>query len=527
MIRFTLLFIMTSIYANDSDDKYSDHFLPANESRIEQIDAEFSKVLHQALKSGLTSDHRIKLQNLKKEITSLDKHIHVIPVSAMANQKIIEAQKERLYRISKLSLGLSVNKAWVIPFILLLLIIAFAPLITPRWWNSNLNKSLVSLIFSIPVILMILHTDSRHLLHTGKEYFSFIILIGSLFIISGGIYLHGRIAISPFKNTVFLMFGAILANFIGTTGAAMVLFRPFIMSNNHRSDKTHLVMFFIFIICNCGGLLTPLGDPPLFLGFIRGVPFEWTLKMLPQWLFINGVLLAIFYVIDFLFYRKEPHFQPLKKELSLSFHGKLNMIFLSGVVASAFLSGYYHMPFGCQEASMIAMTILSLLYSPLSSYERKENDFTFTPFIEVAVLFAGIFATMIPCLILLETWGPNLNLSSPAQFFWASGMLSQFLDNAPTFLTFSSIASSLAGTDANHLGMLALHPEGMKNLIAICCGSVFMGANTYIGNAPNFMVKALAEEHGIRMPSFFGYMLWSIALLFPVYLLCTILFFMG
>ncbi len=526
---FAGMFIPLNINAENPDGGKTDDFLINSRKQVIEMESSFNTLHRDVLESGLSDRDKTILENIEKQNVQINEQITAHSVQSQKNQKELSELKEELFRISKLSFGLLVSKFWVFPFVLLLLIIAIAPLKLPHWWESNLNKAIVSLILSLPVIVMLIHSDYRHLLHSGKEYFSFIILIGSLFVISGGIYLHGRIIISPLRNIFFLMFGAVLANFIGTTGTAMVLFRPFIKANKHRTHKIHLVIFFIFIICNCGGLLTPLGDPPLFLGFLRGVPFQWTLRLLPQWLLINSVLMVVFYILDHILSKKESQVQTLENEAegSLSFHGKMNFLFLAGVVASAFFSGYYALPFGVQEAGMIVMTLLSLLYSPSSSEERRGNGFTFGPFIEVAVLFAGIFATMIPCLILLETWGQNLNLCSPAQFFWASGVLSSFLDNAPTYLTFSAIASSLAGTDANHLGMLAMHPEGIKNLAALSCGAVFMGANTYIGNAPNFMVKALAEENGIRMPSFFGYMGWSLCILFPIFFFCTIIFFMN
>lgn len=522
VILINLLFLVFFSFSEQNFDNKNN--LLNIKKQIETIEFDINNIHQIALKSGIQNEHKSKLNNAEKQISILYDKINIINDST--NQKEINEQNERLFRVSKLSFGMLVNKAWIIPFALLLLIIAFAPLIFHHWWENNFNKGLVCIVILLPVAIMLLYSDYRYLLHTGKEYISFIVLVGSLFIISGGIYLHGRLETCPIRNTIFLMFGAILANFIGTTGTAMVLFRPFIRANKHRNYKVHLIIFFIFIVCNIGGLLTPLGDPPLFLGFLRGVPFQWTLRMFPQWLFVNGILLLVFFIFDYISFKREPKkFDNTHDKITLSFHGKMNFVFLGGVVASAFLSGYYHLPFGFQETGMLLMVSSSLLYSPISSHERKGNSFTFGPFIEVSVIFAAIFVTMIPCLILLETWGQTLGMSTPAQFFWASGMLSQFLDNAPTYLTFSALASSLAGTDANYLNQLILNSKGALNLIAISCGSVFMGANSYIGNAPNFMVKALAEEHGIKMPSFFGYMLWAISILFPIYLLCTFIFF--
>ena len=505
MIKLILFIIcLTKVVCGEPEGK---EFLSKNQKELESIEFTLNYIHEITLGKGLTCSNKILLENIGKNIAEME-------------GRIPGELKERLNKMTRLSLGMTLDMRWIIPFIVLLLFISFSPMLAPHFWEKNRNKALISFLLALPVAIFFYDKDPGELLHSCQEYFSFMALIGSLFIISGGIYLHGKLPGTPGSNTIFLGLGAILANVIGTTGTAMVLFRPFLRANQGREKNIYQIVFFIFIVCNIGGLLTPLGDPPLFLGFIRGVPFQWTFRMFPHWFFVNGVLLAVFYMLDSRFFLKKP-MKEQKFPLNFKIHGKWNILFLFGVVLSALLSGYYQMPFGIREAGMIFMAFLSLSFSPISSNERKGNGFTFHPVIEVGVLFAGIFITMIPCLLMLETWGKNLGIHSPVQFFWASGLLSQFLDNAPTYLTFTSLASSLAGTDANHLRELISNPSGTLNLIAISCGSVFMGANTYIGNAPNFMVKAIAEENGIKMPSFIGFMGWSCAFLYPIYFLIS------
>jgi Na+/H+ antiporter NhaD/arsenite permease-like protein len=400
-----------------------------------------------------------------------------------------------------------------IPFILLLLCIAILPLATPHFWEKNKNKAFVSLFLSIPIaILLGLHAP-QEILHTVKEYFSFICLLGSLFVVSGGISVTGDLRATPKVNTLFLAMGAVLANLIGTTGASMVLIRAFLKTNSERHHSKHLPVFFIFVVANCGGLLTPLGDPPLFLGYLRGVPFFWTLKLFPVWLFMIGSLLTIFYVWDSLAYKKE-----LKKDLKedrthiepLRLNGLINLVFLCGIIGAAFL------PTPWRECVMIGLALLSLGTSPQRA--RQENHFTWRPILEVAILFAGIFITMVPALTLLKQHGPAFGINQPWHFFWLTGSLSSFLDNAPTYLTFLSLAQGLN-----------LSPEvvGVSSSIlkAISVGAVFMGANTYIGNGPNFMVKAIADQARMKTPSFFGYMLYAVCILVPLYCLVQLIFF--
>ena len=439
-------------------------------------------------------------------------------------------------------LGHQLGLVWVAPFALLLLSIAVLPLLVPRWWESNLNKGLVSTILGLPVSFYIFRLDSSRLIETGIEYTAFIVLLAALFIISGGIYLRGSLPGTPFINTVALAMGALLANFIGTTGASMLLIRPVLRANERRRHQVHIVVFFIFIVSNIGGLLTPLGDPPLFLGFLRGVPFEWTIRLLPHWLLMITALLIIFYVWDRRWFEAEraTHQEVVRGELGiqerLSVEGKVNFLLLLGVLMVAFVVGRFGARVGLQSeyarrgGQVVGMGILAGLSILMTRREtRAANGFAFYPIVEVAVIFAGIFATMIPALAILEARGGDLGLKHPWQFFWVTGGLSSFLDNAPTYLTFASMASGLMGTEAVHLDQLlqattgGMHGETL--LTAISVGAVSMGANTYIGNGPNFMVKTIAEEAGIKMPSFFGYMKYSIGILLPLFLLVTLVFF--
>lgn len=439
-------------------------------------------------------------------------------------------------------LGHQLGLVWVAPFALLLLSIAVLPLLVPRWWESNLNKGIVSAILGLPVSFYIFRLDSSRLIETGIEYTAFIVLLAALFIISGGIYLRGSLPGTPFTNTVVLAMGALLANFIGTTGASMLLIRPVLRANERRRHQVHIVVFFIFIVSNIGGLLTPLGDPPLFLGFLRGVPFEWTIRLLPHWLLMITALLLIFYVWDRRWFEAEraTHQGAVREERGvqerLSVEGKVNFLLLLGVLMVAFVVGRFGVQIGLQSeharhgGQVVGMGILAGLSMLMTRREtRAANGFAFYPIVEVAVIFAGIFATMIPALAILEARGGDLGLKHPWQFFWVTGLLSSFLDNAPTYLTFASMASGLMGTEAMHLDqLLQAITGGMYGetlLTAISIGAVSMGANTYIGNGPNFMVKAIAEEAGIKMPSFFGYMKYTIGILLPLFLLVTLIFF--
>jgi Na+/H+ antiporter NhaD/arsenite permease-like protein len=437
----------------------------------------------------------------------------------------------------------------ITPFVCLLLSIAILPLTLPHWWEKNRNKLLVSAIWAIPAAVVLI-LDMRGegvgiLVHSVKEYVAFIALLFSLFVITGGIFVKGSLAGTPMSNTVILGIGAVLANFVGTTGASMLLIRPLLRANASRVRKSHIFVFLIFIVSNTGGLLTPLGDPPLFLGFLRGVPFFWTLGLWVKWLVVNGLLLAVFNFVDqYIFDREErlragSQLEEVQEAVEPpGIRGGQNFVFLFGVIfVIVFMgtAGPSYIPNRdlrelIQVAGMLLMAGLSLVFTPVAI--RRTNRFTWYPIWEVAAIFIGIFVAMTPALHLLEARASELGVSAPWQFFWASGMLSSFLDNAPTYLAFGSLAVGVvngmhpsAGLHAEHLSGLLGYPEGVAFLTAISCGAVFMGANTYIGNGPNFMVKSIAEENGVAMPGFFGYMRWSACILLPIFLIVTIVFF--
>jgi Na+/H+ antiporter NhaD/arsenite permease-like protein len=399
----------------------------------------------------------------------------------------------------------------IVFFIGLLLSIAIFPLINSEWWGKKYGY--VSLVLAIPAAILVLFQDWLLLYHVMLEYISFIILLGSLFIISGGIVIKIGARGTPKLNLLLLFAGAVFASIIGTTGASMVLIRPLIRANKWRKQIIH-------IVSNIGGLLTPLGDPPLFLGFLRGVPFFWTLKLIPFWLFAVFILLALSFVIDKHFMKKESREDYLKSldhkpEKKFEIKGTINLLFLLMVIGAFFIPPVF------REAVMIIASALSVYFTHITL--REENAFTYHPIIEVAILFAGIFVTMVPVLKLLEINGSRLGLTEPWQFFWITGSLSSFLDNAPTYMVFFTAAQSVA-TAKGIVGNLIMGVPEIY-LRAISVGAVFMGANSYIGNGPNFMVKALCEENEINMPSFFGYMAWSTAILVPFFILITFLFF--
>ena len=420
--------------------------------------------------------------------------------------------------------------AWsVLPFAAMLLAIAVLPLAAPGFWDRNRNKALLSLALGLPVAAWMASLEPMVLAHAAHEYAAFILLLGALFVISGGIVVRGTLAGTPGLNTALIAIGAVLASLIGTTGASMVLIRPLLRANSVRRRKQHVVVFFIFVVANAGGLLTPLGDPPLFLGFLRGVPFLWTLRLWPEWLFVNGALLLLFFVIDSTIFRAEDLASPgdldkvaVEHEVPVHVAGKRNVLYLAGVVAVLVAAARLQPPAGVQEAGLAAMAALSWFTTPRALH--AENGYTWHPIEEVAILFAGIFATMIPALEILNARGAELGLRAPWHFFWASGALSSFLDNAPTYLTFTAAASGVVGADAARLGGLLASEQGRALLAAVSLGSVLMGANTYIGNGPNFMVKAIAEHGGLRMPGFFRYMAWSGAVLIPLFVAVTFLF---
>jgi Na+/H+ antiporter NhaD/arsenite permease-like protein len=404
--------------------------------------------------------------------------------------------------------------SFVLPFVVMLLAIAVCPLWVPHWWESNRNKFFVSAALGLPVLAVYGVRHPAALAHTTADYVSFIILLAGLFVIAGGILLRGDLVATPGTNTAFLAAGGLLASFVGTTGASMLLVRPLLQTNRERTRVKHTVVFFIFIVSNVGGMLTPLGDPPLFLGYLEGVPFTWTFRLWPHWGLMLVALLAAFFVYDSVQFSREP-LAAIRRDRSqlepLRVSGGLNAVWLVGVVvAVAFLNAPW------RETVIVALAVVSLTLTPRRI--RHDNGFSAGPMVEVAVLFAGIFLTMIPVLDLLRLRGDELGVRAPWQFFWASGLLSSFLDNAPTYLTFLALGQGLR-LPAEVVGVPA------SILAAISVGSVAMGANTYIGNAPNFMVKAIAEEAGVKMPSFFGYMLYSSAILLPLFVAVTLVFF--
>ena len=401
-----------------------------------------------------------------------------------------------------------------LPFVAMLLAIAILPLAAPHWWEPNRNKLIVSAGLGLPVLVLYLGRQPTALVHMAGDYVSFVVLLGGLYAIAGGILLRGDLEATPAVNGTFLGAGALLASLIGTTGATMLLIRPLLQTNRERRHATHTVVFFIFLVGNVGGMLTPLGDPPLFLGYLAGVPFTWPLRLWPPWLTMVAGLLGVYLAWDWLLHRREAP-AALRRDRAriepLRVDGGLNALGLLGVVAAvALLSA------PGREIAIVALAALSLRRTPATI--RRANQFTAGPMVEVAVLFLGIFLTMIPALELLHQRGGEMGVRTPAQFFWATGVLSSFLDNAPTYLAFLALAQGL-GLPAEVAGV----PHAI--LAGISVGAVAMGANTYIGNAPNFMVKAIAEEAGVPMPSFFGYMAYSGAILLPLFVLVTLLFF--
>jgi Na+/H+ antiporter NhaD/arsenite permease-like protein len=430
-----------------------------------------------------------------------------------------------------------------LPFVLLLLAIAVMPLVAEKWWHHNKNRALVSFGLAIPFAIYFLSAYGSRawpaLEHSILDYISFMALLGSLYVISGGIHLRGSLAGTPLSNVGMLGIGAVLANLIGTTGASMVLIRPFLRANQERKSKVHLVIFFIFVVSNCGGLLTPLADPPLYLGFLKGVPFAWTLRLWKEWLLVNGLLLVIFNFVDQYFVDREEKkgrghlLEELIEHQPLRLEGSRNLFLLLGVVVVILGRGYGwgavggEWMFGVQEVLLFGLAAIGYFWTRPEI--RARNQFEWAPIVEVAVIFAGIFVTMTAPLLLLNARGAELGLAHAWQYFWATGLLSSFLDNAPTYLSIAATAAGKFGVSADgprYLSeFLARGGEAPLILEAISCGAVFMGANTYIGNGPNFMVKAIAEQSGVKMPSFFGYMAWSMVILLPLFLLVTLVIF--
>ena len=443
--------------------------------------------------------------------------------------------------------GSQLSTVWGVPFAGLLLSIALMPLLTPFFWHQHFGKITAawSLAFFLPFAVIfgpgMASVGFMHALL--EEYIPFIVLLTTLFTVAGGIHIRGNLHGSPGLNTAILAIGAVLASFMGTTGASMLLIRPLIRANDNRSHKAHVIVFFIFIVSNAGGSLTPLGDPPLFLGFLKGVEFFWTAKhIFPETLFMIGTLLAIFYIIDSWFYRRREEVlprDPTPDSRGIGFDGAVNFWLLGGVAGLVLLSGIWKSPVAFNIAGTdvglpglvrdVGLTFITLLSLKITAAKvHADNQFSWGPMAEVAKLFAGIFLTIIPVIAMLKagTSGPfgavvsavtrSDGTPDPAMYFWATGILSSFLDNAPTYLVFFNTA----GGDAQVL-MTSL----ASTLAAISAGAVFMGANTYIGNAPNLMVKAIAEDRDVKMPSFFGYMLWSGAVLIPLFVIMTFIWF--
>ena len=443
--------------------------------------------------------------------------------------------------------------AFCIPFAGLLLCIAVLPLVKAEWWEAHQPHAIVfwSLLFVLPFAFVYGPGQAfeKVLECIVDDYLTFIILLFGLFCVSGNITLEGDLAGSPRINVGLLLIGTMLSSWIGTTGASMLMVRPIIKMNAWRKRRSHIMVFFIFLISNIGGCLTPIGDPPLLMGFMRGVPFFWSLHLFPVLLFNVVILLTIFYFLDRRAYRKDIA-EGLKPDISkpgteVHILGLHNLIFLAMIVAAVILSGTLPGMAAFQDAEgavrgihlfgevtltypalieVVIILVAAFLSFKTTSVEiRRKNHFTWGAIQEVAVLFVGIFITMQPALMILKANGASLGLNKPFEMFWATGCLSSFLDNTPTYLVFLTTAGALGFTEGMPT-ILGTVPVAM--LEAISCGAVFMGANTYIGNAPNFMVKSISDENGIRMPSFFGYLLWSVTFLIPVFLLDMLVFFL-
>jgi Na+/H+ antiporter NhaD/arsenite permease-like protein len=442
--------------------------------------------------------------------------------------------------------GATLSVWWGVPFAGILLSIALCPLLAPGLWHHHYGKIAAgwALAFLLPFAAAygVGHAGHEFVHALVAEYLPFIVLLTALYTVAGGIYIRGNFHGSPGFNVVLMLIGAVLASFMGTTGASMLMVRPLIRANDNRQHAAHVLVFFIFIVSNAGGSLTPLGDPPLFLGFLKGVDFFWTMgHIFPETLFLTGALLAIFFAIDTWYYRREgvTRADPTPDDDTFGIEGGVNGLLLLAVVALVLMSGTWKpgimidvlgTPVGLEQllrdGALVAVTLLSLKLTPPDA--REKNQFNWAPMQEVAKLFAGIFLTITPVLAMLKAgmdgaFAPIVSLVTgtdgqpiPGMYFWAAGLLSSFLDNAPTYLVFFN----LAGGDPQVL-MTTLAPV----LAAVSAGSVFMGANSYIGNAPNLMVKAIAEDRGVQMPSFFGYMVWSFGILIPLFAVMTVLWF--
>lgn len=442
-----------------------------------------------------------------------------------------------------------------IPFVGILLSIAIMPLVAPAFWHHHFGKvsAAWALIFALPFLVVYRGEAYHEIVHIiVVDYIPFIIVLWGLYTIGGGFVLRRQPVGTPLMNTGLLLIGTLMASWVGTTGAAMFLIRPLMRANAWRRSQQHIIIFFIFLVANIGGSLTPLGDPPLLLGFIHGVPFFWTLGLFPQMAFVVVLVLLVFFLLDSYLMKRDgltppPHDggDPIKLE------GAHNFFFLGGVLLLVLMSGTVSLPSVSILGVLVPwqdiirnLGIIVMLWLSLRTTRpelRKANDFTWDPILEVAYLFAGIFITIIPALVILRAGSKGVMgafidaVEAPWQYFWATGVLSSFLDNAPTYLTFFNTALGklhlteaqagdfLAG--AAFEGDLLLRLQSFEVMLtAISIGAVFMGAMTYIGNAPNFMVRSIAEENGIKMPSFFGFMAWSVTILIPIFFLVTIIF---
>ena len=425
--------------------------------------------------------------------------------------------------------------AWMLlPFVAMLLCIAVLPLIphVGEWWEHNVHKLYVSLILGVPVGIWLCVNGMSHELEHQMiyDYVPFILLLMALFVTTGGICIRGDRKATPLTNRLIMGLGWLLASFMGTTGAAMLLIRLLLSTISQRKYKVHTVLFFIAIVANCGGLLSPLGDPPLFLLFQKGTPFTWWMQnMLPEWLVTGALLLIVYYFVDLYFYRKEPMENiraDVREARQLRVTGLVNILWLLCVIASTmFINSTYIPAMGAHDAPWYLkllrewafIAIIAASWFTTKKATRVNNNYSWTPILEVACVFLGIFATMTPALMYLQQ--NPLPVSAPWQFVYCTGALSAFLDNAPTAMVFHATATTLpAGMDA----VAGIAPDFMK---AISMGAVFFGALTYIGNGPNFMVKSIAEQEGIDMPSFFGYMIkFSLIVLLPIYIIVQLIF---
>ncbi|GAA7761712.1 MULTISPECIES: sodium:proton antiporter [Cupriavidus] len=445
--------------------------------------------------------------------------------------------------------GAALAPIWGLPFAGILLSIALFPLFAPKLWHYHYGKIAAAwgLLFLVPFATVYgMHTAAANVVHALlSEYIPFIVLLTSLYVVAGGICVRGNLHGTPKLNTGILALGTLLASIMGTTGAAMLLIRPLLRANDNRRHVAHVVVFFIFLVANAGGALTPLGDPPLFLGFLKGVDFFWTMRnILPETIFMWVLLLALFYVIDRHYYLNREEELPVRQDPTpdsrgIRIEGKVNFVLLLAVIGLVLMSGLWKpgivfdvmgtdvpLPAVLRDVLLVVVTVASLIVTP--HVARAGNEFNWEPILEVGKLFAGIFLTIIPVIAMLKAGtdgafagviravsdGNGQPIDS--MYFWATGILSSFLDNAPTYLVFFNTAGGDPAT---------LMTRDASTLAAISAGAVFMGANTYIGNAPNLMVKAIAESRGVRMPSFFGYMAWSCTVLLPLFLVMTLLFF--